>query len=220
MATTRANISALIVSWLDDLQQAYFTPAQVNVWINNAQRQVQQELLQAGNNWYMVPVETQTVSSQTDYVLPSDFIFLHRLELVISGTGTSEDRRPVMSITTNEQNMVPLSNGVPSNFYIKKDRITVLPAPSQTWTLRLYYSPIVQDLQFDTDVPNVPEQFMEYLAILACYDGFIKDDRAPDNLIAKKAQYQEMVRKMAVDRTQDQPRSVVNVQDSDYSGYY
>lgn len=209
-----------MVSWLDDPNQGYFTAANVNPWLNNAQRQVQQELLQAGNNWYMRPVETLTVLNQTDYVFPSDFIFLHRLEIVISGTGVSENRQPITPMTTNQQDLVSLASGTPTNYYIKKDRFTLMPAPSQVWTMRLYYSPIVQDMQNDSDVPDVPEQFMEYLAILAAYDGFIKDDRAPDNLIAKKAQYQEMLRKMSVDRSQDVPRQVVMVNEFDSGAWY
>ncbi len=90
---TRLQIYNLILSWLDDNDGIYFTPAQVNVWINLAHRQVQLQLLQAGENWYMKPVETLTVIGQADYVLPSDFAMEHRLEVVLSGTGINENRQ-------------------------------------------------------------------------------------------------------------------------------
>ncbi len=63
---TRAQLSSLVVSWLDDANQGYFTPSNVNTWLNLAQRQVQMRLLQAGNNWYMKPAETLTVVNQAD----------------------------------------------------------------------------------------------------------------------------------------------------------
>lgn len=212
---TRAQLSALVVSWLDDVNQTYFTPTQVNVWLNLAQRQVQQLLLQAGQNWYMTPVETTTVVSQADYVLPSDFMVEHRLEIVQSGTGVNENRVTLSEITTNQQVFVPIGLGCPTNYYIKKDRVTISPTPDQTYPLRLYYSYRVADMNNDSDTPDVPEQFMEYVAILAAFDGFIKDDRAPQNLLLKKEKYETLLKEMANDRTQDQGRQVVQLTDYD-----
>lgn len=215
---TRLEIRTLILSWLDDTQAGYFTPAQVNVWINLAQRQVQMMLLQAGNNWYMKPVQTIMVTGQYDYVLPADFMVEHRLEVILSGTGPSEVRQPLGMITTNQQDMVSIANGTPQAYYIKKDRVTVSPPPQQGYTMRLYYSPRVVDLTGDSDTPDVPEQYMEYLAILAAYDGFIKDDRSPEILLAKKTKYEELFKQMAVDRVQDSSRQIVQTQDYDSGG--
>lgn len=215
---TRADLRTLILSWLDDLQGAYFTAAQVNVWLNLAQRQVQQLLLQAGENWYMKPVETTLVVNQCDYVLPNDFMVEHRLEVVLSGTGVNENRQALGFITTNQQSLVPLTTGTPTNYYIKKDRVTISPYPDQALTMRLYYSPRVADMTSDSDTPDVPEQFMEFVAILAAFDGFIKDDRAPENLLLKKNQYLELLKQMAEDRTQDQGRQVVIRNDYDIYG--
>lgn len=208
---TVGQIKTLVVSWLDDANKGYFTDANLLTWINNAQRQVQLQLLQAGQNWYMKPVETQTVSGQSDYILPSDFIEEHRIEIVISGTGSTENRQPLGEITTNQQDLVSLNLGTPTNYFIKKDRFVVLPTPNQAWTLRLYYSPMVIDLVSDSDVPDVPEEFMEYVALLAAFNGFIKDDRAPANLLTKKNEYEVIFKQMAVDRTTDRSRQVVDV---------
>lgn len=208
---TRADINTLILSWLDDLKGAYFTPAQVNVWINLAQRQVQFELLAAGQNWYVIPVETLTVIGQADYALPADFISEHSLEYVLSGTGPNENCEPLTSVTLNQRYMVPTVLGNPSVYYLKKDRFTLEPTPQSQWVLRLYYSPKVQDLQADTDVPDIPEEFMEYVAIVAAMNGYVKDDRVPDNLMAKKNEYLSILKKMASQRKQDKARQVVDV---------
>lgn len=202
-----------MLSWLDDEQAGYFNANDTFQWINLAQRQVQQELLLAGENWYQIPVETQTIVNQADYLLPSDFIALHRLEIILSGTiGTpNENRQPLTHITTNQQDLLTVVSDVPTNFVMKKDRFTLYPTPSQAWTMRLYYSYRVADLVYTTDVPDVPEQFMEYLALLAAFDGFIKDDRAPENLQAKKMKYENMLTKMKTQRAQDVARQVVQV---------
>lgn len=206
---TRAQLSALCLSWLDDEKQGYFTPTDVNTWLNLAQRQVQLMLLQAGQNWYMKPVETLTVLGQCDYVLPVDFVQEHRIEIVITGTGVNEDRRPLKPITTNQQDLVALTLAPPTNYYIKKDRISVSPWPDNQYVMRLYYSPRVSDMTADTDSPDVPEQFMELVAILAAFNGFIKDDRTAENLVAKKNEYIALMKQAATGRTTDQSRQVV-----------
>lgn len=217
---TRADLRTLMLSWLDDSQSGYFSTTDCNTWLNLAQRQVQMLLLQAGENYYMKPVLTTMVYAQADYVLPSDFMVEHRLEIVISGTGASENRQALTVITTNQQDMISIALGLPQAYYIKKDRVTISPTPSQALPLRLYYSPRVADMTSDSDSPDVPEQYMEFVAILAAYDGFIKDDRAPNNLVLKKEKYETMLKQMAEDRTQDQSRRVVEYSSYDYGSYF
>lgn len=216
---TVGEIKTLIVSWLDDPNQTYFTPAQLLVWINLAHRQVQMLLLQAGENYYMKPVETYTVASQSDYVLPSDFMVDHRLEYVISGTGVNENRVPLTEITTNQQDMIAITSGQPTNYYIKKDRVTLSPTPDNIYLLRLYYSPMVANLTSDSDVPDIPEQYMEYVAILGAYNGFIKDDRVPNNILAKMAQFEKLLKEMSEDRVQDHSRRIVELNSYEFGSF-
>lgn len=216
---TRSEIRAYILTLLDDPTSGYFDATTLNLWINLAQREVQKHLIQAGNNYYVTPVQSLTVLDQADYVLPTDFITLHRLEVIVTGTGVNENRQALGEITTNQQDLVQITSGIPTNYYIKKNRVTVSPTPDNAYVIRLYYSPRVADLAADNETPDVPEQFMEYVAILAAYNGFIKDDRAPENLVAKKQRYEELLTKMANDRTQDVSRQVVITQNWD-SGMY
>ena len=41
---TRSDLRTAVLSWADDNQGAYFTAAQVNVWLNMAQREVQKAI--------------------------------------------------------------------------------------------------------------------------------------------------------------------------------
>lgn len=212
---TVGQIKTLVVSWLDDANKTYMTDSQLLTWINAAQRQVQLKLLQSGQNWYMKPVETTLVVGQSDYLLPSDFIESHRIEIITSGTGTNEIRKQLTKMTTNQQDFVAISSGEPSNYYIKKDRIAISPTPDQALTMRLYYSPMVQDLSGDSDTPDVPEEFMELVALNAAFNGFIKDDRAPQNLVMRKMEIEKLFEQMAVDRTTESSRQVVQTMDYD-----
>jgi hypothetical protein len=151
-----------------------------------------------------------TVASQADYLLPSDFLKEHRLEYIPSGYGTtSEVRNPLTCITLNQQDFIPVQLGDPTTYYIKKDRFTVSPIP-QTSNLyfRMYYSYKIAELTLTTDIPDVPEEFQEYITLLAAYNGFIKDDRTPSNLVLKITDYKERLKQMAEDRTQDSSRGL------------
>jgi len=215
---TRAELRTLMRSWLDDTNGGYFTDANCNTWLNLAQRRIQMDLLQAGQNWYETVAETTTVASQADYLFPSDFVVEHRIEIVMSGAGPTESRQMLSPITTNQQTFVSIALGAPTNYFIKKDRFTVSPTPDKAYLLRLYYSPMVADLGSDSTTPDVPEQLIEYVALLAAFDGFIKDDRAPTNLMAKKEEYKQILKQMANTRTADVPRQIVTVTDYDNMG--
>jgi len=218
---TRSELKTLMRSWLDDTNGGYFTDSQCNTWLNLAQRRVQMLLLQAGENFYEKTVETLTVASQADYVLPSDFFILHRLEIITSGSGTSESRQPIYPITINQQDFVSISLGTPTNYYLKKDRFTLSPTPdTANKVLRLYYSYLVADMSADGDEPDAPEQYHELVAIYAAEDGFIKDDRTMNNLMVKKEKYESLIKQAAENRTQDRSRQVVMVEDYDAGNFF
>lgn len=220
MALQLQDLRNLTWYWLDDLSGGYFTATQVNLWLNNAQRECQKQLLQAGENYYLTTVETSTVANQADYVLPSDFLKLHRLELVLSGTGVNEDKLQLRSITLNQQDVFPTGTGTPECYALKKNRLTLFSTPDSAKTLRLYYSYRVTDMTNDTDVPDVPEEFEEFLPILAAIDGLIKDNRSSPTLAAKYQMYLERFKQMAEDRKQDRSRHIITRDEYVYGDWF
>lgn len=216
---TRAELKIYIRGITDEIDSLYLTDDLLNTWLNLAQRHVQAKLLQAGQNWYEQVFQTLTVLGQADYVIPTNFRELHRMELVTSGTGVNEIRCKIYEITNNQQDYIPISLGQPIAYILKKNRFTLSPTPdTSNLVLRIYYSPMTTDMTGDSDEPDVPEEFHEYVAIVAAYNAFIKDDRVPNNLLVKEAKYDEMLKQMADDRTVDAPRSVVVTTDYDGGG--
>lgn len=207
---TLAEMQNLCAYWLDDLNFGYFTRTQLTVWLNNAQKEVQKKLLQAHQNFYVIPVQTTLVVNQSDYVLPIDFVHLHRLEIVNSGTPPLEDLSPVAPITLNQQDLVPAQTGTPQFYFLKKNRIRVQPAPNVALTMRLYYSPLVSDMTLSTDQPDIPEAYHEMLPVLATLDGLLKDGRDPTQMLTKRQFYEKMLEEETQDRTEDAPRSIVS----------
>jgi hypothetical protein len=206
---TFEDLQNLTAYWLDDLQFGYFTPVQVKLWLNNAQREVQKILLQSRANFYVTPVQTTLVVNQSDYVLPSDFMTIHRGEIVTTGSPPNEDLSPLAPMTINQQDLVPSRTGTPQFYFLKKNRIRVFPSPDTALTLRIYYSYTVSDMVLPTDSPDIPSPYHEFLAVLATIDGLIKDGRDLNAILQKRSYYENLLKQETQERNEDAPRGIV-----------
>ena len=204
-----ADARTLTLTWLDDVNAGYFTTAQVNVFLNNAQKTLQKKLLRCQQNYYLKCIQTTTVVGQQDYVLPGDFKKLHRLEVVLTGTGINEQRSVLRPFTLQQSDFSSLGPGTPEFYYFKRSRLVLWPVPDQAVTLRLYYSYEVADMVNDSDLIDAPDSYAEYVPILAAQDGFIKDGRSSALLDDKAKFYEELIMSDAQERNIDFPRSIV-----------
>jgi hypothetical protein len=216
----RLGLKTLVAGWLDDLNYGYFTESQVETWLNNAQREVQKRLIKTGQNFYTKYVQTTLVVNQSDYVLPSNFKNLNRLELVMSGTPPNESKVPLGPITTGQQDLVSSGTGTPRFYRYRRNRLILTPTPDTPLVLRMEYTYLVSDMTLDTDTPDVPDSYDELIALLAAQDGFIKDDRAAPLLVKKIDEYQKQLDSDANERSKDGPRQVVETGNNNDSGFF
>ncbi len=218
---TLGDLQTLVLSWLDDPNAGYFTLPQVTVWLNNAQKEVQKQLLESGENWYVTRRYTTTASDQGSYYLPDDFLKINKLEVVLSGTGVNENIQVIAPVPLTQLDMVTTKTGAPSVYCLKKNCLMVRPFPDQTYTMRLYYSYRIEDMVDTTDVPDVPEEYQEYIALLATFDGFLKDQRDPNPMLKTKAdQYIARMKQNANNRNVDFPRMVRETEVASYGYLY
>lgn len=203
------QLQNLVAYWLDDLQFGYFTQTQVQVWLNNAQREVQKRLIKAGQNYYLKCVQTTMNVNQSDYVLPIDFLKIQRLEVVVSGVIPNESVYPLSPITTMQRDLIQTGSGQPVGYSFTRNRIILQPAPQISQVLRLFYSYLVADMTLSTDLPDVPAQYVELIALLAAQDGFLKDGRGSELLVKKIGEYEKDMDSNATERNQDFPRGIV-----------
>lgn len=211
---TFAQLRTLVWSWLDDPNGTYFTASQVNVWLNNAQRECQKQLIQAGENFYVTQVYTQTVQNYDTYALPTDFMRLNKLQVVLSGTSPNENRAAIVPVTLVQLDQVSMTTGTPTCHNIRKNCITLRPIPDNAYRIYMDYSYLVGDMVSDSDVPDVPIQYQEYLAVLASIDGFLKDQRDPAPFFTKRDFYLSLMKQDSENRHVDSPRQVVTTEDT------
>lgn len=204
-----AQLKADVSYILDDLSFGYFTETQVGLWLNHAQRRAQKRLIKAGQNYYTKCVQTTLVVNQNDYVLPEDFKEVNKLVVVVSGTSPNESLSPVLPITMNQQTLVGTGTGTPAWYVIKKNRLSLSPAPDTALSLRMVYTYEVVDMVLATDVPDIPESYHEYISLLAAQQGFIKDGRENALLTKKIQEFEDEIDTDAAQRNVDAPRTIV-----------
>lgn len=216
MALTLGNLQTLVLSWLDDPDGTYFTSAQTKVWLNQAQKEVQKRLINLGDDYYVQKMSGTLVVDQDNYVLPTDFKKCHFLEIVVDGTAgaTSERRAPMLYRTLSQLNTDgPQGTGRPFLYNIRKNILTVRPIPDSTYTIYLHQSYLLADMVNSGDLPDVPEDYREYIAVLATLDGFLKDQRDPSAFVmAKQTKYEKMLEESAKGRDVSQPRMVIETE--------
>lgn len=203
------QLKQLVSFWVDDLSMTYFTSAQVGVFLNNAQREVQKLVLAAGQDYYVKCAQTSLVVNQREYVLPDDFYKVNRLEVVISGVSPNEITSTLNPISPNQQDLILYNVGTPNVYFFKKNRFVLFPAPNVALTLRMLYSYQVADMVLDVDQPDVPQPYHELIAVLAAMDCLYKDTRDTSALMEKRNFYMDMLKKDAAQRNLDESRSVI-----------
>lgn len=215
---TRSELKELVSVWLDDLNFGYFTEAQINRWLNQGQREVQKLLILAGEHWYTKCAETTLAIGQEDYLLPDDFLKVERLE-IITNAATNETR-PLQRVTLNQQDLFPNGNSQSDAYYIRRNRIILVPPPETADPLRLTYTLRIADMTLDTDLPDVPEEYHEMVALFAARDGFLKDDRAPTTILDKLEEYKDRMKRDSDERSIDRSRQVVITNDDGFGGLF
>lgn len=208
------------LDWLDDVNATYFTRPTIKRYVNNAQRELQKLLLNAGEDWYTRGQETDTVIDQARYSYPSDFLKVMALSKVTSGSGDTAETEEITPLVRNEIGLITgvQVSGDSFNYVMEKASFRLVPVPLSVSTIRLDYAYRVADMVDDSDIPDAPQEYHEYISVLAARDGFLKDGRDLAPIESKLGYYERLLMKDSEQRKQDYPRMVVQT-DVGYGEY-
>lgn len=200
---------------VDDLELSYFTTTELTRYANQMLREVQKLLIQAGNNWYVQIDATQsTVVNQANYSLPTDFLKMNRVELV-TNAGVNETRYSVINIPLSQKDSISFDSDVAA-YYILKSTLYFVPLPQTVKTIRFYYTYRVAEMSSDSDTPDLPAEFHEYLADRVAEICFLKDGRDASFIRYKCDKVEQFLKQDAIERNQVSASRVVVV-DEDQS---
>lgn len=177
--------------------------------LNLAAKELQKRLISANKQYYSTCVTTTALKGQNMYSLPSDFIQILRLDYITEGSGTTASHQKILPITPNQQDLLTDTQGPPQYYYFQGNNIILAPTPDATYTLDMLYSYFIADMVSGTDIPDAPQQFHEYIAVLATRDCLIKDARPLAPIETKLADFEKLLKEIAVQRNADAARMVV-----------
>lgn len=220
MALTFVQLQQYASDLLDDQSNGYFTLPILKMRLNLGQRELQKRLISANQNYYMKCVKANTVASQDTYTMPTDFMELIWFGYVLSGSGQTADYRQLMNMTSAQRNLVDGLVGDPQYYFFMQNSLVLKPTPQRAVEMHLEYAYNVVDMVNDADVPDAPEPFHEYIAILATRDCLIKDGRDLAPISSKMAIYEELLKQIAVQRRADSPRMITATRSWESDGGY
>jgi hypothetical protein len=190
---TFLDLQNLVALWVDDVNFGRHSQSSIQTYLNNALYEVQRKLIKAHDAYYYTCSYTSLVANQVEYILPDDFLALHDIWLVLSGTAPNEETLPLEYIAPSERHNFITQSTTPTNFWIKQDRVMLVPPPDSALTLEILYSYLVDPMSASSDVPDVPTQFHEYIAIIAAYNCYLRDDKVPALLKEKRMNYEALL---------------------------
>ncbi len=208
MALTLLQLRTLCLDTLDDPSGSYFTQTVLDLRLNLAQSELQKRLISANKEYYIKCAKTNTVAAQQFYSLPEDILQVIRLEWYNVGMAGTNPSSKIDPMTPNQRDLIPIVTGAPQGYSFAQDNLMIWPIPDAIYEMHLEYSYIVTDMVLDDDLPDAPDEFHEYVAILATRDCLIKDGRPLAPIESKLAHYEELLKQIAVQRQADGPRMV------------
>lgn len=209
MALTFLQCQTLLGDTVDDANFGYFPVAVVKQRLNLAQRELQGLLVRAGHSYYTRCVKTNTVANQKAYALPTDFYQLTLLEKVLSGSGDTVDTSPIAYITPGQRYQSYAISGDPENYWFERNNLILSPVPNRIQEIHLEYAYQLADMVLDADLPDAPEQFHEYIPVLASKKCFLKDDRSMAPIKDDLDRLEMQLKSIADTRRADGPRMTV-----------
>ncbi len=208
---------------MNDPNGTFYDPTNfVQPALNRALLELQKQLVMSGDLYYVrsPPSTTLTVQYQQDYVLPTDTFKLHRVTVDTDTSTPQPAYNTLRPITLNQIDRYGNDVGIPQAYVITKNKISVYPIPETgSQILRLWYSYQVAEMTSDSDIPDAPEMYHEYIAVIAVIDAKIKDETLESNIKEKQIRYQELMKQAATDRQYQQPRQVICYDDDMWTAY-
>lgn len=213
---TRLELENLVADWLNDPNKTYHTAAKIQTRLQNALQVLQFLLIDAYQDFYTKCASTALVANQERYKVPSDFLKVRLLEVHMSGSGDTADKQPITPMDLTQKPLAGRS-GEPTHYFLTKNHIHLRPIPTTVRALEMNYIYRVGEMLTDNSEPDAPEEYHEFLAILASEDGMIKDGADIAALLRKKDEYEKRIGIMAANRKPDGARMITATRDG-YGG--
>ncbi len=189
--------------WNDDLLQNYF---------NLTQQEVQQELVQTFEDYFITDTTLNISAGQNRYAVPSDFLKMRRMEDIRNG-GTPREILPTRLNLPNQAFGFNISSGggFGHGYHIEADSIVFDNTPSFTddSAVRLYYIKRLADVTAASDTSEIPDEHHRVLVWGVVKHALYQQQSENNFALVEFEKHLSRMNRQAETRQVQRPRKVV-----------
>jgi hypothetical protein len=193
------NLAAIIEltrQYLNEPSAAFWTDAQLKVYINVAARKVHVLIKNVSRYHFTTRSTFPTVAGSEWYQLPGDCKDIKHVSKIVAASDNQEvplSRAPSdNAFTFTDSPLVDnASSDNPNQYWIMGESMRLIPKPTSVVTIRLYYEARITALVNGVDTPNCDEDYHDMIAKWAAIEAASKDEKMRKDLVAMFSVRQE-----------------------------
>lgn len=213
---TLEDLKALVLDQADMTGSDFIDSTRLRYWINSALAELHDLLIDSYEDYHVKTYEIQLTAGTNSYDLPDDFYKLLKLFHYDSTTGT---RVRLRRFNLDELGALgdpfvhPAATDTGMLYRILGNQIVLVPDPTGTGKLELWYAPSFTKLFHDADkvhmsVPVMWEDFVVCDVAARCLE---KEESDPRPMLMRKAEAKKRIVESALNRDAGMPNKVIDI---------
>ena len=183
---------------IDQPHSAIWSDAKLNALINDAAREIYQEILRRHPKYLHKSSSISTTASTPYTSLPSDCVMVNK---IVNSSNETLPRFDLTQMDTSE------SSTQPEGFDITGPNVFWWPTPNAVYAHTIYYNYIPTDMSADANSPTLPYGYHDVVAYGAALKSrMIKDEQIREFMMLYENKLNLLLRAVAVGQTNEAPR--------------
>ena len=216
-ATTLGALRTRVRERADMPNAGFVSVDALDAWINEGVQILHEKFIEAYGQDYAESTDTfTTVAGTTDYDLPDDFFKLIGVDYYVNADRPATLKPYNTAHRNTHRNVLPTWNQFP-RYKLAGVKLRLLPAPSGTYDVTVYYIPTAVILTNADDQVNFPNGWDRYVVLYAAIQALIKEETDVRELKAQLDQWDQQLIAMKQSRDAAFPLSAVDIEQTDYN---
>lgn len=192
----------------------FITDVELDTYINSSIAELHDILIQSyGSDFFLSEYDFTTVLNQDSYDLPVDFYKVMGVDAIVS----DGQFHTISKFSFSDRRLGNFSTGwndaycTHVRYRVMGDKIRFTPTPDNTYSVKLWYSPVATKLVADTDELNDYNQYSEYVIVDAAIKMMLKEESDVSVLMAQKQELKRRIEEASQNRDASEPNQIVDV---------
>jgi hypothetical protein len=192
-----------------EIDNNYISDAVLNDWINESLADLYDQIVATSSDYFLDSSNINVVSGTDAYALPATFY--KALGVDVNEGGQWFSMRRFNWGERNTFNVVSGQNQRTSGYRIMGGNLRIIPSPSWSSTVRLWFIPAPPKLVLDADTWDGIAGWEEFAVLDVLIKFYGKEESDPSVFIAQRDNCLKRIVSLATDRDEGEPKRVRDV---------